>query len=175
MRNKWPKRFFPFIAFLLLVPWSVAYAFDVNADVSDSVQIEVAAEAVKPAYTAFGNAIGGVTTPGDLFYIDATRDSADIKVILYFTNTPQLMKYYRYLIFNVGVYAENGAGEWERATGSDGNPVRETYITARNGQVDFLLPGYNRYKVTIDSGVFYCTNASADADSLSPRFYLEVD
>jgi len=45
----------------------------------------------------------------------------------------------------------------------------------RNGQVSFILPGYAKYKVAIDSGCFYCTNANADGSSLSPQFYLEVN
>ncbi len=174
LRNRWIKRLFPFFALLLLLPWPVAYAFDVNdaTAAQDTVRIEVPEESLKPAWTAFGRAIGGVTTPGDLFYIDATGNTADIMVTLHLTNARELIKSYRYMALNVGVYVERD-GEWEVAAGSDGELIADSFITMRNGQVTFLLPGYASYKLTIDDGVFYCTNAGTDG--LSPDFYLEVD
>ena len=175
MRNKLLKRIFPLIALLLLAPWPVAYAYDTDIMASqDAVQIEIAEAAAKPTWTAFGRAIGGVSTPGDLFYIDMTDKSADSKVTLYLTNVPELINCYRFLALNVGVYAESG-DDWERATGSDGKPIPDTIISMRNGQVSFILPGYARYKVTIDGGGFYCTNVNADDGSLSPRFHLGVE
>ena len=174
MRNKM-KWFFPILALLLLLPWPVAYAFDTDAMASqDAVRIEIAEDSAKPTWTAFGKAIGGVTTPGDLFHIDATNNTADIKVTLYLTNAQELINCYRYLILNVGVYVESN-GEWERASGSNGEQISDTFITMRNGQVSFILPGYAKYKVAIDSGCFYCTNANADGSNLSPQFYLEVN
>ena len=51
MRNKWIKRFFPLIVFLLLAPWPVAYAHNYantcTTDVSgpsNAVRIEIAEE-----------------------------------------------------------------------------------------------------------------------------------
>ena len=169
MRNKWIKRFFPIFALLLLAPWPVAYAHDYSNDTAsqDAVQIEVAEDSVSPTWTVFGKAISGVT-PGDLFYIDATNNPADIQVNLYITNTQQLIHNYRYLILKVGVYAENNSGEWEIVP-------TDTFITLRNGQVSFTLPGLAKYKVTIDSGSFYCTTTNTDGGSFSPEFYLEVD
>ena len=175
MRNKWTKRLFPLIALLLLLPWPVAYAYNASAVESDALRIEVAEDSAKPGYTVFGRAIGGVTEPGDHFYLDATSNAADIKATLYLTNAQELINCYRYLIFKVGVYVENEAGEWERATGSDGEPVPEFCITMRNGQVSFILPGYAKYRFAIDSGVFYCTNVNVDQGSLSPNFYLEAE
>ncbi|GAI69632.1 unnamed protein product, partial [marine sediment metagenome] len=137
------------------------------------VRIEIAEDSAKPTWTAFGKAVGGVT-PGDLFHIDATNNTTDIKVTLYLTNAQELINCYRYLILNVGVYVESN-DEWERASGSNGELISDTFITMRNGQVSFILPGYAKYKVAIDSGSFYCTNANADGSSLSPQFYLEVN
>ena len=170
MRNKWIKRFFPLIVLLLLAPWPVAYAhtFDANAmSEQDTARIEVAEASAQPSWSAFGKAIGGVT-PGDLFYIDATDNPADTVVTLYITNAQELISYYRYLILGVGVYAESDTGEWEKAS-------TDTFITMRNGQVSFTLPGYAEYKVTIDGGSYYCTTANTESGSLSPQFYLEVD
>ena len=170
MRNKWIKRFFPLIVLLLLAPWPVAYAhtFDANAmGEQDTARIEVAEVSAQPTWSAFGKAIGGVT-PGDLFYIDATDNPADIQVTLYITNAQELIGSYRYLILEVGVYAESDTGEWEKAS-------TDTFITLRNGHVRFTLPGLEEYKVTIDGGSFYCTTSNTDGGSLSPQYYLEVD
>ncbi len=172
MRYKF-KWFFPILAILLLLPWPVAYAFDTDATDQDTVRIEIAEDSAKPTWTAFGKAIGGVT-PGDLFHIDATNNTADIVVTLYITNAEELINHYRYLILNVGVYVESN-GEWEKASGSNGELIPDTIISIRNGQVSFLLPGYAKYMLSIDSGSFYCTNANADGSSLSPQFYLEVN
>jgi len=176
MRNKWFKRFFPLLATLLLLPWPVAYAYDADGALSgqDAVQIEVAEVSAQPTWTAFGKAIGGVT-PGDLFYIDATDNPADIQVNVYITNAQELISCYRNLILKVGVYAEDDSGEWEKAAMGNGELIPDTFITMRNGQVSFTLPGYANYKVTIDSGSFYCTRTKADGGSLSPQFYLTVD
>ncbi len=169
MKNKWIKRFFPIFALLLLAPWPVAYAhtYDDGMAGQDGVRIEVAEASAKPTWTAFGKAIGGVT-PGDLFYVDATDNPADIQVTLYITNAQELISCYRYLILRVGIHAESDTGEWEKAS-------TDTFITMRNGQVSFTLPGYAEYKVTIDGGSYYCTTSNSDSGSLSPHYYLEVN
>ena len=169
MRNKWIKKIFPLFALLLLAPWPVAYAHDYNNETvnQDAVQIEAAEASVQPTWTAFGKAIGGVT-PGDLFYVDAGNNAADIQVNLYITNAQELIRCYQNLILRVGIYVESDTGEWEIVP-------TDTFITMRNAQVNFTLPGYAKYKVTIDSGSFYCTTTNTDSGSLSPQFYLEAD
>lgn len=175
LRNKWIKRLFPIIAFLLLAPWPVAYAYDTNANAAqDAVRVEVAEALAQPVWTVFGSAIGGVTHPVDLFRIDATQNRTDIVVTLYLTNAQELVNHYRFLTLKVGVYVESH-GEWQKATLASGEVFPETFITLRNGQVSFVLPGYARYQVTIDSGGFYAASASLDGRGLSPQFYLEVN
>ena len=176
MRNKWMKRFFPIFALLLLTPWPVAYAHTYTDDMAgqDSVPIEVAEASAAPTWTPVGKAIGGVT-PGELFCIDATDNPADIQVTLYITNTQELCHSYRYLILEVGIYAESDAGEWEKASMGNGELVPETFITLSNGQVTFTLPGLAEYKVTIDNGSFYCFSVNTNGGSFSPQFHLEVD
>lgn len=172
MRNKkLLKRIFPLIAIAVLLPWPIAYAHDVSDGVigEETVSIEVADPSALPSWTAFGKAIGGVDEPGDLFYIDATDQPINITTTLYITNAKQLSHCYQYLILKVGVYTETSAGEWERT--SD----RDTFITLRNGQVRFTLPGCANYKVTIDDGSFNCITAQAEEGSVSPNFYLTVD
>ena len=177
MTKRFIKKIFFLLAVLLLAPWPAAYAQGYNSDIAgqDAVQIEVAEASAKPTWTVFGRAIGGVSTPGDLFYINATNNAADIQVTLYITNTQELIHYYRYLILKVGIYVESGAREWEKASGGNGELIPDTFITLRDAQVRFTLPGYAKHKVTIDSGSFYCTNANADGGSISPQFYLRVD
>ncbi len=176
MKNKWIKRFVPLIVLLLLAPWPVAYAHDVSDGVvgEETVRLEVAEASTQPTWAAFGKAIGGVT-PGDLFYIDATDNPADIVVTLYITNAQELISYYRYLILEAGIHTKSDTGEWEKASTGNGEPISETFITLRNGHVRFTLPGLATYKVTIDGGSFYCTTSNSDSGSLSPQFYLEVD
>ncbi len=167
------KWFFPLLAVLLLTPWPVAYAYDNDIAGQGAVQIGVAEPSTAPSMSVFGRAIGGVT-PGDLFYIDASNSTADIVVTLYLTNTQELCHSYSYLILKVGVYVEGSVGGWGKASRSNGEPIPDTFITMRDAWMSFTLPGYAKYKVTIDSGSFYCTRTDADGSSISPRFYLTV-
>ena len=176
MRNKWIKRFFPLLALLLLAPWPVAYAHDVSDGVvgEETVRLEVAEASAQPTWTTFGKAIGGVT-PGELFSIDAIDNPVDIQVNVYITNAQELIYHYGYLILKVGIYVETDGGEWKEASRWDGELIPDTLITMRNGQVSFTLPGYAKYKVTIDSGSFRCIRTGANGSSFSPQFYLTVD
>ena len=178
MNKKLLKRIFPLIAVLLLAPWPIAYGHEVSGAEAgqETVQITVAEASAAPSATVFGKAIGGVT-PGDLFYVDTANHTADVNVTLYLTNAEELVYNYRYLILKVGVYVETGEGEWEKSSGNNGEPIPETFITMRNGQVSFTLAGYANYKLTIDGGSYHSHSftGSAEEGSLSPQFYLEVD
>ena len=176
MTKKLFRRFFPLIAFLLLAPWPIAYTASYSSDTvtQDAIQVSAAEVSAAPALTAVEKTIGGVT-PGDLFFIDATDSGADIQATLHFTNASELVNSYRYLILKVGLYVDNGSGEWEPAYGADGELAPDTFISLRNGYTGFTLPGYAKYKVTIDSGSFYCTNTDIDVGSTSPTFYLTVN
>jgi hypothetical protein len=167
------KLIFLLLATVLLAPWPVAYAHDNAMAGQTPIQIEAAEPAAAPHYKAFGKAIGGVT-PGDLFYIDLGNDTADTLVTLHITNTDELIKYYRYLTLKVGVYVQTGADQWEKATMGNGELLPDTYITMLNGRVSFTLPGYAKYKITIDKGCFYFYGNGADESAISPAFYLTV-
>jgi hypothetical protein len=175
MRNHWIKRIFPLVALLLLAPWPVAHAhtYDSPSSEQSGVRITVAEGILAPTWTAFRNAVGGVT-PGDLFYIDAADNPADIVVILYITNARELIGCYRSLILKVGIYAKSASGEWKPACLSNDKPVPDTFITMRSCQVSFTLRGLTDYKITIDGGSFYCSSSNSDSGSLSPQFYLEA-
>ena len=168
------KLLFPFLVMLLLVPWPVAYAYDNEAAGREGVQVEAAPSAA-PSWSTFRGAIGGVTTPTDLFYIDTTNEAVDVFVTLHITNADELIQCYRYLNLKVGVYVQSGVDQWEPAAGSNGEAIPDTYITMQNGRVSFLLPGFAKYKVAIDGGCFYCYQNSPDEDGVSPKFYLTVE
>jgi len=173
MRNKLIKRTFPFIALVLLLPWPVAYAADVAAgNNQDATYVEIAEE--MPAnFTVWGKTIGSVPN-GDLFYIDATRDTADKMVTLYLTNAEELIGHYTFMNLKIGVYVDHN-GEWELACGSDGLPIPETILSLRNGLVSFLLPSIARYKISINGGSYYCTHSNNADGGLAPQLYLEVN
>ncbi len=139
------------------------------------MEIRAAEASAAPSWSVFGRAIGGVTTPGDLFYVGNTDNAADMLVTLYLTNAEELIHYYRYLILNVGIYVQNSDDQWERATAGNGELIPDIYLTMRNGRVGFTLPGYAQYKITIDSGSFYANGIGADEGSASPKFYLSVE
>ncbi len=165
------KLIFLLLGSLLLVPWPAAYAYGNTTQGDEPVHIEVAAPAAAPHWNAYGNAIGGVT-PGDLFYIDTGDATADLPVTLYITNTDELVHYYRYLTLNVGVYAQSGSGQWQKATAVNGESLPDTYITMLNGSVSFTLKGNARYKITLDKGCFYCYGTANGKGAISPTFYL---
>ena len=163
------------LSILLLVPWPVAYAYDNGMAGELPIQVQAAGSSAAPSWEVFGRTIGGVTTPGDLFYIDTTNNTADMLVTLHLTNAEELIRYYRYLILNVGVYIQTRTDQWEKVTMGNGEAIPDTYITMRNGNVSFTLPGYAKYKITIDSGCFYCIGTGADGDGASPKFYLTAE
>jgi hypothetical protein len=167
------KLIFLLLATVVLIPWPVAYAHDNAIAGQTPMQIEAAETAAAPHCKAFGKAIGSVT-PGDLFYIDLGNDTTDTLVTLHITNTDELIKYYRYLTLKVGVYVQTGADQWEKTTMGNGEAFPDTYITMINGSVSFMLPGYAKYKITIDKGCFYFYGTGADESAISPTFYLTV-
>jgi len=170
------KLIFILLAVLLLTPWPVAYAYNTGDSVAvqEAVRIEAAELSAAPSFNVFGRAIGGVSAPGDLFYVDAANSPADVSFILCLTNTQELVRCYRYMILKVGVYAQTDTNQWEKVSLSTTEPVSDTYVTLLNGQVSFSLRGGAKYKVTVDSGCFYCTAVDADGGSLSPQFYLTL-
>jgi len=169
------KLIFLLVAALLLTPWPVAYTYDNAIAVEGKVvRVEAAEPSATPTWNVFQNAIGGVNAPGDLFYIDVTDDPSDLLVTLYLTNTHELINSYRYMILKAGVYIQSSTDVWQEASGINGELIHDTYITLSSGQVSFTLPGYAKYKVTIDNGCFYCFGGSSDENNFSPKFYLDV-
>jgi len=160
------------IGILLLILVPVSYAYGNDRATPETAQVEVAEPSAAPSWTAFGRAIGGVTTPGDLFYIDATDNATDLQATLYLTNTQQLIHSYRYLNLKVGVYVEDEANQWQIASYGNDELIPDMYITLRNGQVRLTLPGNAKSKVTIDDGCFYCIGTDAKGGSVSPQFCL---
>lgn len=172
MNRKLIKRIFPLIAIILLAPWPVAYAYDnANTPGQEAVKVTVAESKAAPHGTVFSKTTGSVT-PGDFFYIDATGGTNNIAVTLYITNAAEVSRSLRYLILKVGVYVEPVAGEWQKASAANGEPIPDTFITLENGTVSFTLASPASYKITIDSGSYYCPTTRAGV--ASPQFNLEV-
>ncbi len=166
---------FPLAAVILLAPWPVAYVYGSDvAAAGQAIQIQAADAVAAPTWTVFGKAVGGVK-PGDLGFVDATGTNADVLVTLYLTNSSELVHSYRYLILKVGVYIETDNGEWEKASRIDGKPIPDTFITMRNCEVNLVLAGLTRYRITVDGGSFYTFTVNPHEGSWSPQFYLTVD
>ena len=167
------KLFFLLVAAIFLAPWPVAHAYGEGPEGDASLQVEAADPAAAPHLTAYGHAIGSVT-PGDLFYIDTSNATADIPVSLHITNTGDLVHAYRYMNLNVGVYAEKETDQWEKMTTGEAGDLPVTYITMQNSAVRFTLPGYSRYKITIENGCFYCYGTKPGGEAVLPSFYLSL-
>lgn len=167
------KLFFLLVAALLLVPWTVAYAYDSAAAGTGQVEIVPAAPAALPEFNAFGHAIGGVT-PGDLFFIDSSICPDDTLFTLYITNTDELSHNYRYLTLHIGTYIRTSAGGWEIIPAGEGTQAA-IYLTLQNGAASFGLAGGARYKITIDKGCFYCYGTGGEKTLARPDFYLTAN
>ena len=160
------KLIFSLLAVFLLSPWPVVYAYDEALASNTPLSIEAVAPGATPVINAYGKAIGG-GTPGDLFYVDASGSGEDMPFTLYITNADELVRQYRYLNLDVGIYVYTFDAGWERAGTGDG----DIYITMHNAVTSFILPGFARYKITIDGGCFYSYGAGG-GDAAAPRFYL---
>jgi len=151
---------------------SIAYG-QANGDVGkQAVTVTAADPSPAPSAEFYGKAIGSVT-PGDLFYVDAAGNPADITLNLYITNTGELIHYLRYLTLQVAIYVEDSNGQWIKPQIND-EEYPEIYLTLQNSPVTFTLPGGAHYKVAIDSSCFYCLSASNAGENITPRFYLDA-
>jgi hypothetical protein len=167
------KLAFMFILALLLVPCTVAYAYDDAAAATGPVVITSPESGSLPQFNVYGNAIGGVT-PGEIFFIDTSSSDADTIFTLYITNADELVHSYRYMTLNIGIYVQDGTGAWEKVpTGADENS-RGIYLTMQNGSVSFVLAGGASYKITVEKGCFYCYGLNAERKYALPDFYLTV-
>ena len=151
---------------------SIAYSQADGDDGKPAIKVAAADQSAAPSAEFYGKAIGSVT-PGDLFYVDAAGNPAGITLGLYITNTGELIHYLRYLTLQVAVYVEDSHGLWIKPQ-VNGEEFPEIYLTLQNSPVTFTLPGRARYKVTIDSGCFYCLSAGNAGENIIPRFYLDA-
>ena len=159
------------ILILLLIPCSVAYAYDGANATENSMTIIPADATSAPHINAFGNAIGGVEA-GDLFFIDVSGTAIDTPFTLYMTNIDELVHSYRYMNLNMGIYIQTDTGSWEKISGEVGASTTDIYISMQNGLVSFTLPGNAKYKVTIDNGCFRCYGITPGENIAIPSFYL---
>ncbi|MFC1941624.1 hypothetical protein ACFLWU_00190 [Chloroflexota bacterium] len=161
---------------VIFTPWLASSVYGINdgLPVDKAVQVEAAEPLKAPSATFLGKTIGSVT-PGDLFYIDANYNAHDITVNLYITNANELTPYLRYLILKVGIYSENPDGQWQKVSSWNNQPLPDTFITLRNSPASFILPGNTKYKITVDTGSFYCHTARANGGIFPPEFYLTAE
>jgi len=160
------------IAALLLAPWPVVYAFDrVSAD-TVQLDIQPAAPGTEPQFKAYGNAIGSVDY-GELFRIDTTGEESDRTYQLLMTNIDELASDYRFMNFQIGVYAqEAGTENWVRLDTNGTEQFHDIYISIVNGGVSFTLPGGAKYKITLEHGCFYAYGVQPGGTIVVPQFYL---
>jgi len=163
------KLLFPLIAALLLAPWPIVYAYDSVSAASAPVTITAADASVAPQVKAFGHAIGGVS-PGELFRVDTSTIGMDTLFTLCITNTDELVKCYRYMTLNIGIYVQRDTAQWQKVTASG-----DFYLTMEGGMVSFFLPGSATYKITIEKGCFYCYGANAAGNITMPVFSLTAN
>ena len=156
---------------LLLIPCSVAYAYDGAEATDNSMTIQPADPAAAPNMNVFGNAIGGVEA-GELFFIDAAGTTVDTPFTLYITNIDELAHNYRYMNLNVGIYVQTDTDSWEKITTINGESYPDMYITMQNALVGFTLPGNAKYKITIDKGCYRSYCITAGENIAIPSFYL---
>jgi hypothetical protein len=148
---------------------SVAYGSN-NGDLApDGINVTAAGPASAPRAVFFGGAHGSIT-PGDLFYVDVSESEGEFAATLYLTNPSELTHYVKYLIFRTSARIESADGSWSAYdTG-----VNELYLSLQNSAVKFFLTGGARYKITLDSGDYYCLPFRAGQARELPRFDLAV-
>jgi hypothetical protein len=138
-----------------------------------------------PAWSPTVNSVGSISTPGDLYYINASGTQGNVLVSLFLTNPDKLSVNYTYLNMQVNVYVKGskyvaptalvvGVNDWEQASLVGGSLIGNVYLNLTNGFVSFLLPGNKEYVVTIDSGTFYSINNDTSTGALSPTFNATV-
>lgn len=160
---------------LLLAPWPIVYAWEgVNADTAvNASSITPADPATAPQIKAYGGAVGSVT-PGDLFQVDNTGILTDTRYELLIANGNELISDYRFMNLKIGIFvqSDNTTDKWTKLNEFNGEQFHDIYITMFGEKVDFTLPGNAKYKVTIDTGCFYCYPVKPGSSISIPMFYL---
>lgn len=178
------RRLLKVIAAIILiataVSWLTSVAYGQTNDTAQlhtttipGLEITATPQSDAPAATFYGNAIGSVKS-GDLFFINAVNVPQDMTLNLYITNIDQMVPVLRYMTLEIIIYREDAAGQWEKVQLKEGAAFPPLFLTMRNGQVMFDLPGLARYKVTVGSGSFYCNPAGENMENTAPQFYLEA-
>ncbi len=84
----------------------------------------------------------------------------------------KLVKSYRYVNLQIGIYTESGNGAWQKITELSGENAADFYITMQNSHVSFFLPGGAKYKIMIDKGCFNRYPVAKGKSAALPEFYL---
>lgn len=157
-----------------------------NASVATSLsgiaEVSVAGTSGKYGQTPLWNVTSGATggigagERGDLFVVSSTGYSGDLHLTVYLNNPHELVRAYSYLNLALAVYREVD-GAWQEVPVAGMQAGHYTrYLTLTNGYVDFTLDGLGdgeKYVVSVDSGSFYCIDAT-QAAATPPSFYIEA-
>jgi hypothetical protein len=96
----------------------------------------------------------------------------DTEFNLYITNSDELIKSYRYVNLQIGIYTETSDGAWQKITNPSGESAADFFITIQNSQVSFFLPGGAKYKIMVDKGCFNRYPVAKSQSAALPEFYL---
>jgi hypothetical protein len=165
------KLIFALVVAVFLMPWTTVYAHNRASADTMPIAIQPAPTASQPSLNVYGNAIGSVI-PGDLFTIDCSGNQVDTEFNLYITNTDELIKNYRYVNLQIGIYTDSGNGAWQKVTSPFGENVSDIYITMQNSRVNFSLPGNAKYKIMVNKGCFNRYPVIKGQTTSLPEFYL---
>ncbi|MHB8105439.1 MAG: hypothetical protein ACYDG5_07880 [Dehalococcoidales bacterium] len=163
--------FFAIIAAVLLVPCGVAYAYGQVKAADIAASIAPADQSATPTIQIYGNAIGSISA-GDLFIIDTSGTPINANFTLTMTNIDDLVKYFRCMTLNVGIYSQTDNVTWQKMTTLNGAQLPEMLVTMQNSSVSFTLTGNARYRVTIEKGNYQSFSIARGQSVAIPRFSL---
>jgi len=130
-----------------------------------------------PSWTPVGDTAGGITTPGDLYYLESSTVITEAIAFVYLTNAGDLANCYSYLNMGLNLWWGDGT-VYTETTGSGA----DDWLTLTNGYVSFTFPPTTTidstqvvtYAITLDEISWYCTDGTCNSDDLSPSFYVHV-
>ena len=138
-----------------------------------------------PSWSPTVEAIGNITTPGNLYIITPNSGyNNTIGVRLYLLNAKELAYDYSYLNLNITVrYNTTSTSEEDLASSA----IAKSYAGAKQTTILSLDKGYEvfyltapeqigakGYVIRVESGSYYCISKDNSTGSLSPEFYAEV-
>lgn len=157
------------IAALVFAFTFTPYAHAFSGYNNESIKIKAAPPADTAGMTILGGAVCSVT-PGDLFYIENADPEREIRAYLYLTNASELTSCLRNLILVTNVYVESPEDNWQKIADEPAG-----ILTLQNSPTNFILSGYSRYKISVDSGSYSCWPFNTRQSACAPNLYLTIE